>query len=205
MIRNLIFLLVVVNVTNVLAFDKNSFLNVAVLTLPERYLADIPKSQRTAFLINVSDYFEPLVDYKHGRLNFFSDSGDGDFGTSPLLMKLLPRKGDYPLVFVHMPNNDTGINKTFILERDGSQWNDVTAQVIPKGVDLTEAFFPRLATPDIDVALEKNRKGRQDYIRMYELIWNGASFKLHKASKKKLSRKSWLSKVAFGMGQEALT
>ena len=83
------------------------YLNVALLTLPERYLADIPLARRTALLTHLSewDFDADRLDYDNGWLHWFYDGPpqDSPGGTSTFWVKLLPRSDGPTLVFVHMP------------------------------------------------------------------------------------------------------
>jgi len=180
------------------AFDA-SFMNLAILELPPRYLDDIPMSQRNAFLTRLSDgTLDQELDYVHGWLTYSSDGPAGDFGTSMFYLKLLPRdKGidGPPLVFVHMPKtlvNDNR-NRTFVLERWGDEWRDVTSQMMPKRFNTNMAYFPRRLSPIIDVApwvRVKNFAGPGFYyvngLRSCELIWNGDTLQMRKAKPCKL-------------------
>jgi hypothetical protein len=168
---------------------EGNFLNVAMLELPARYLADLSQDQRTLFLVRLSEQpDDKRLDYRHGWIHWYSDSEEPPHGTSMLYLKLLPRKDDTPLVLVHMPkpfaNGSTPRkNQTFILQRDGGKWRDVTKRVIPKQADLTMHFSPRRSTNVVEVtAYErfKRRDGRgYSYTfsdRKLDLIWDGHSF-----------------------------
>lgn len=79
-----------------LAAGEGNFLNVAILELPDRYLADLPQKDRSLFLRSLSeDPDDPRLDYGHGWLHFYSDSDhDGVRMTSMLYLKLLRRNDD---------------------------------------------------------------------------------------------------------------
>ncbi len=179
---------------------EGNFLNVALLELPARYLADLPEDQRALFLVRLSeDPNEKRLDYQHGWVHWFTDSGELPHLTSMLYLKLLPRGNNTPLVFVHMPKpyadgSTPRKNQTFVLERVGREWRDVTSRVIPKEVDLTLHFQPHRSKQIVEVAAYE-RFERQDGRghayrfgeRRLDLIWNGASFEARKPSALKLS------------------
>ena len=191
-LRLIIILSTILRVSSLLAADGN-FLNVAILELPDRYFADIPQKERTLLLNRLSEQGSDLrLDYNHGWLHFYSDSEEPPHGTSMLYLKLLPRKDDTPLVLVHMakPFADGSTprkNQTFIFERDGRDWRDVTGRVIPKQADLTMHFSPRRTVNVIEVAAYerfKRRDGRgYSYTfgrRKLDLVWDGLSFQVRK-------------------------
>lgn len=116
-----------------------------------------------------------------------------------LYMKLLSRKDDSPLVLVHMakPFADGSTprkNQTFVLEREGSTWRDVTSRVMPKQADLTMHFSPRRSSNVVEVAAYERHK-RQDgrgYAywfgeRKLDLVWDGTSFQIRKTANSKLT------------------
>lgn len=178
-----------------------NFLNVAILELPERYFGDCPLKKRTLALEILSSSDGPL-DYEHGWLYWSMDGANAEGGplASELHIKLLPRKDDTPLVFVHMGGAflwgcTPRSNKTFVLERDGNEWRDVTKTVMPKQVDLTMHLSPRRLTNVIEVAPYERFK-RQDgrgYAykcghRKLDLVWNGESFEIRKPENVELSK-----------------
>jgi hypothetical protein len=199
MFRFLIILAAALSVANAWAQDGN-FLNVAIMELPARYFADIPRDQRALFLLSLSEQpGDRRLDYQHGWLHWYSDSEGPPHGTSMLYLKLLPRKDNTPLVLTHMPKpfadgHTPARNQTFVLERDGSEWRDVTKRVIPKQADLTMHFSPRRASNVVEVAAYerfKRRDGRgYSYTfshRTLDLIWDGATFRPRTPPTKKLS------------------
>src|SRR5690349_19017087 len=116
------------------------YLSQAILTLPPRYLADVPLENRNALLNSFSaDPKGTRLDYKNGWIHFYSDGGGDAKGrpTSMFWVKLLPRKDQAPLVFVHMSKpfaygSIPDANQTFVLEKNGEGWEDVTKAVIPE-------------------------------------------------------------------------
>ncbi|HEY5893674.1 MAG TPA: hypothetical protein VIT91_10625 [Chthoniobacterales bacterium] len=180
------------------AYEGN-FLNVAILTLPDRYMADIPLKDRDAFLIALSrDNSTDRLDYEHGWVHFFSDGHEVP-ATSMLFIKLLPRKDNHPLVFVHMPKPFADGSKprkdqTFVLSWTGDSWEDVTSKYIPKRLNLTWTFQPRRAVNQIEVA-PYNRFRPKDTKRdsytfakpKFDLIWTGSQFDIRITKKSDLS------------------
>ena len=172
------------------ADDK--FLKETLRELPEVYLADIPADRREKLLLALSrqpgDHFNAAHDWVH----YFSDNSWEMGASSMFWLKLLPREGKAPLVFVHMakpmanrkaPSRD----QTFVLERVGKDWKDVTATVIPKEVDLTLHLSPRRDLPVIKVKsweriqLQQGQGG--GYVmgsRLFDLIWRDGAFQVEK-------------------------
>lgn len=198
------------------AFDTDGrWINVAIIELPPRYLADIPKEHRS-FLISRSSSmpaYSKKIDYDHGYFHWFADGALAEESaitgipgaTSMVWVKLLPRDGRNPLVFVHMPKPYADVestpdnSQTFVLERDGNDWIDVTADVIPEGVDPTMHFRPRRTKDEIQVASwEKfeRRDGRGEAYRygprIIDLVWKEGQFITRQPDGEKLS---WDSKV----------
>lgn len=180
------------------------YLNVALLQLPPKYLADVPLENRGWLLEGLSGsvFNDNRLDYTNGWIHFHSDGGDHETRKGPSSMfyvKLLPRKQQLPLVFVHMPKpfadgNAPAKNQTFVLERKGNQWKDVTAEVMPKEIDLTMHFQPRRSDNVIEVAAYKTHK-RQDGLglsydygeRKLDLVWEDGKFRSKKPDSPKLS------------------
>jgi hypothetical protein len=199
MIRSIIILAAALSVATACAQEGN-FLNIAIMELPARYFADIPREQRSVFLLHLSEQpGDKRLDYQHGWLHWYSDSEEAPHGSSMLYLKLLPRKDDTPLVLAHMPKpfadgSAPTKNQTFVLERDGSEWRDVTKRVMPKKADLTMHFSPRRTSNVVEVAAYERFK-RQDgrgysYTfsrRTLDLVWDGAVFQTRAPSTMKLS------------------
>lgn len=184
--------------------DVADDLKKAVLTLPPRYLADVPLEGRKALLDKISaDPKDPRLDNGHGWIHYSSDGGDHEDPkervTSMFWVKLLPRDDQSPLVFVHMskPFADASApsdKQTFVLEKDGGEWKDVTMKVIPKNVDITAHFRPRRKINEIEVApfkqFPRQDNGRAAYEfgdHTIDLVWNGSTFTIRKARTTKLS------------------
>lgn len=173
--------------------ESENFLNTAILELPPKYFGDVPLNERPKMLLQMSDTTDPRLDYCNGWLHWHSDSENSLHGTSMIFLKLLPRKNDNPLVFVHMPKPFAGVdapqkNQTFVLERVNQTWRDITSSIIPKQVDLTIHFRPRRAVTAIEVGPYEKRE-RNDHPGFYydfgkrqlDLVWNGSSFEIRQA------------------------
>jgi hypothetical protein len=171
--------------------EDGNFLNVFILTSPAKYLSDIPNNQRDKLILFVSNPTgNRMLDYANGWLSYFCDNPYEDLTSSMFWIKLLPRKNDNPLVFVYMakPLASGGTpanNQTYILDRDGNDWQDVTARFMPKDVDMTMSFVPRRTGEDIQVAGYRkvpsvtNPKGEAyNELGACRLVlhWNGTSF-----------------------------
>lgn len=176
------------------------YLNVAILTLPARYLADVPIEERVALLTQLSSspFKDDRLDYDHGWLHWYSDSPDPPKVTSMFWLKLLPKKNGKWLVFVHMAKpfadgSDPNKKQTFVLQRNGIEWEDVTASVMPNEVDLTMHFRPRRESNVIQVAPYERferRDGRGLAYRFgprkLDLVWDEGEFKAQESDSPKL-------------------
>jgi hypothetical protein len=178
--------------------DEQSF-RATLMTLPPKYLGDIPLVSREKFLKAVESDAERL-DAAKGWLHWFADGGDVG-GTSMVWAKELPRPGKKPLVFVHMAKpfadarNKPAPNQTVILEQVGEEWVDVTKTVIPSTVDMTMHFRTRKADTTVEAAPWKEverRDGRGTAYtygdRVMDLRWTGKEFVIEKAPSKELTK-----------------
>ena len=117
-----------------------------------------------------------------------------------LYVKVLSRDGKTPLVLVHMPKPFAGRGKpakdqTYVLERDGDAWRDVTEATIPKEAGLDLHFRPRRGEEIVEVA-EYVRFERQDGLgaaykfstRMMDLVWDGTAFQVRSPASPELTR-----------------
>ena len=164
--------------------------------LPEVYLADIPKGKREVLLTQLSRQKEDHFSGTHDWVHYFSDNGREIGASSMFWLKLLPREGEAPLVFVHMAKPQANRkaparDQTFVLERVGNDWKDVTATVIPKEVDLTLHFSPGRDLPVIKVKswerIELQQGQGEGYMigsRLFDLIWRDGAFQVEKAGER---------------------
>jgi hypothetical protein len=183
--------------------SEGHFLNLAILRVPAVFLADIPAENRVRLLEVLSSWTgsDEHLDYEHGWVHYFYDgpAEDSPGGTSQFWMKVLPRKGQIPLVLIHMPKRTRTAtptaNETVVLELGSlGRWNDVTKDVMPAEVDLTMHFRPRRMENRIEVArYEKfeRKDGRgQAYKfgkREVDLIWEDGRFRVVEPDGQKLS------------------
>jgi hypothetical protein len=174
----------------------------AIRELPAQFVADIPPAQRTALLQSLrSDPSDTRLDLAHGYLHFYSDGGDHGAigGTSMLYMRQFQRADGGFVVLIHMPKPiaDGSIpraNQTFVFERRKGKWTDITADVLPTGIDLTCHFRPRRASAVVEVAPYvrlKRQDGRGDAWNFgpctAELRWDGRAFLKQKPTRDTLS------------------
>jgi hypothetical protein len=184
--------------------SEGHFLNIAILRAPEAFLADIPIGNRHRLLELLSEWpgSATHLDYEHGWVHWFHDgpAADSPGGTSMFWMKTLPRKGQSPLVLVHMAKafatgTAPAANQTVVLERGSlGQWLDVTADVLPAEVDRTMHFRPRRTDNRIEVArYEKiqRKDGRGEAYkfgnRELDLAWENGAFRMLAPDGRKLS------------------
>lgn len=174
----------------------------AIRELPSQFVADIPPTQRTAFLQSLRrDPSDTRLDLRHGFLNFYSDGGDyGEgFGTSMFYMRQFRRADGGSIVLTHMPKpfadgSAPRANQTFVFERRNGKWTDVTSEVFPAGIDLTSHFRPQRVSAVVEVAPyvhAKRRDGRGQFwdfgARIADLHWDGHAFQKRKPTKNTLS------------------
>ena len=183
------------------------YLNVAILSLPDRYLADVPAANRNRLLEQLSSGpSDKRLDYENGWLHWYSD-GPGPGSTLMFWLKVLPvPEGHAPFVFVHMAKPFASgakpeRNQTFVLQRVRDEWKDVTRRVIPEDVDLTMHFRPRRSANVIEAAAYERferRDGRGSAYRFGErkldLIWKDGKFQVRQAAKTELSGDDGASK-----------
>lgn len=185
------------------AASDEKFLNEVILSLPARYLADVPAANRALLLqkLDSGPYENKRLDYDHGWIHWYSDGprADSPGATSMFWVKLLPVPDGSPLVLVHMAkpfaNGATPVkNQTFVLQRVRGDWKDVTRRVMPKEVDLTMHFRPRRSSNVVEAA-PFEKFGRQDGggpawrfgKRQLDLIWKNGEFQVRQAASPKLS------------------
>lgn len=181
------------------AQTDGNFLNLAILHLPPQFLADIPLASRTDYLRSLSKAQEDRLDYQNGWLHHYSDGPDGSFGARcQVYLKLLPRTGQTPLIFVHLPRpaadgSAPAINHTFILECTNQEtpvWSDVTSRHLPAEAGRTLYFCPRREEPLIQVAEWEKSGDRYLYgDRKMDLVWKEGRFAVRKPDGRNLSRK----------------
>jgi hypothetical protein len=177
--------------------DQRSFRR-SLEEIPPKYMGDLPLADRGKFL-RALDSEGARLDAEKGWLHWYSDGGDVRI-TSMVWAKELPRPGKSPLVFVHMAKpfansgNKPSTDQTFVLERDGKEWVDVTKKVIPSTVDMTMHFRTRKNDTVIEVARwrgferQDGRGNAWDFgERISDLRWTGEAFEVDKAAAKKLT------------------
>jgi len=170
-----------------------NLLNIAILQLPEQYMAGIPMNRRAELLSNLSmNAGDTRLDYANGWLGYSNDNPYRSVGaTSTFWIKLLPRKNLSPLLFIHIPNrsDDSTPPKsvTAILERKGDKWENFTQSFLPDGIDAAGCFIPRRTSAAIQIApfVQTDRAdGRGKHWafgpRSGELRWDGRKFKFSK-------------------------
>ena len=184
------------------AAADGGFLKTAISSIPPRYFADIALDERKFMLTEtVLSGGDERIDFDRGWVHWFYDNSRAKpKSTSMLYVKLLPRDGKTPLVLVHMPKPFAGQgkpakNQTYVLERDGDAWRDVTETTIPKEAGLDLHFRPRKGEDVVEVA-EYVLFQRQDGLgaaykfgdRKLDLVWNGSVFQVRKPESAVLSR-----------------
>lgn len=176
--------------------DRGNFINYAVLTLPPKYLADIPMSERTDLLRELSYLADDTrLDYANGYLEYYSDSPEPPNASSMFYLKVLPTDNPFDCpILVHMqkPYNGTkpSADQTFVLERSSDGWTDITKDVLPKNIDRKSHFRPMRRSLDVEVApwIRKGSWGAYSYGLCDTILrWNGKRFEVIKIEKRKLT------------------
>lgn len=198
--KTLLYLAAALIVASGIAFSDEQSFRAALLSLPPKYLGDIPLADREK-LLNAVSSDSGRMDAANGWLHWYTDGGD-IHGTSMVWAKELSRPGKEALVFVHMAKPFAGANhskpaanQTFVLEKVGKNWVDVTKSVIPSTVDMTMHFRTRKGDTVIEVAPWKEfdrRDGRGKAWtygeRFLDLRWTSKEFVAEKASTKELTK-----------------
>lgn len=174
------------------------FLRSALMTIPPIYLGDIPLARRESWIKSLERDPERM-DAAKGWMHQFGDGPDSP-GSSMIWLKILPRTNKSPVVLVHMAKPFAAggggrlfANQTFVLERDGEQWKDVTQTTIPATIDLTTHHFrTRKEDTVIEVAPWKAELAKDRYIwifgeRLMDLWWDGEKFTIKEAASKVLT------------------
>ncbi len=174
----------------------------AILELPGKVMADVPLDKRDAFLKSLhSSPTDTRLDLEHHFLHYSSDGGDhgAHLASSMLFMKEFHRTTGGAIVLVHMPKpfangSAPEANQTFVFERRGGKWEDITKDVFPEGIDMTAHFRPKRADDIVRLApytREKRADGRGDAWVFgpvtSELHWNGKTFDKKPPTKKVLT------------------
>jgi hypothetical protein len=183
---------------------QENFLNVALISLPEEYLAGIPIENRPLLLLKVSGStghdpkFDDRLDYPNGYFEYYSDAPHHSVGaTSRFWVKLLYREKSSPLVFVRMAGNRSiedanpqelpakAIGASYLLEWKGGKWLDVTDAYIPAEVAQGSSLVPMREGQSIRVATmtkKPTRAGNGFYWAeeeaKKELHWTGSRFEV---------------------------
>ena len=180
------------------AFAAEDSFRSALMTIPPKYLGDIPLADRNTFIRLIGEDSRG-IDTKEGWVHWFSDGRDVR-ATSMVWLKELPRADKSPLIFVHIakPFSDGSkpeANQTFVLELTDEGWADVSKTVIPANVDMTLHFRPRKNGAVIEAAPWKEferRDGRGKAWtygeRVMDLQWRGEKFIVQKPASKKFTK-----------------
>jgi len=183
---------------------QENFLNVALLGLPEEYLAGIPIENRPLLLLKVSGStghdpkFDNRLDYPNGYLEYYNDAPHHSVGaTTRFWVKLLYREQASPLVFVRMAGNRSiedanpeegaakAMGASYLLEWRGGKWLDVTNAYIPAEAAQGSSLVPMREGQSIRVAT-MTKKPTRDGNGFYwaeeearkELHWTGSRFEV---------------------------
>jgi hypothetical protein len=180
------------------AFSDEASFVAALRDLPPKYLGDIPLGNRNLLIAEVAKD-ERRMDAASGWLHWLSDGGKVA-GTSMVWAKELPRAGKGPLILVHMAKpfadgQEPAKNQTFVLERGAKGWTDVTKEMIPAEVDLTQHFRTRKKDAVVEVA-RWTKFERRDGLgmawkfgpRVLDLHWTGERFIVKEAESDVLTR-----------------
>ena len=174
----------------------------AIRELPPRFVADIPIANRDAFIKSLQrNSSDRRLDLKNGYLHHYSDNSAEGFGaTSMLYMRQYRRADGGFVVLTHMPKpfangSAPREDQTFVFERRGGRWKDVTSEVFPKAIDWTAHFRPLRASKVVEVAPYvriQRADGRGEAWNFGEcvadLIWDGHEFQKHDPNNRSLTK-----------------
>ncbi len=177
------------------AREYGNFLNIAILTIPPKYVANMPIGDRPKLLVLTSeDSDDWRLDYEHGWLTWCSDGGchvpPEKFPRADCMfwLKLLHRADGSPLVFIHVPKASHGggepvAGQTHILERRQGAWHDITDVILPGKVDRSGFFLPQRSQEVIQCGrYEKvERRDGKGFTykpgqRLPDLVWHDGEF-----------------------------
>ena len=167
----------------------------AVMELPPEAVADIPPSQRAIFLshLKADEPSNQRLDVKNGFLEFYTDGEVPFLASSMLYMKVFPNKDGGNIVFCHMPKPQADTlpprpGQTFFFARRDGRWVDVTAETLPKGVDILWLFRHSRHSLVLQAGpykVWKKPDGSEacggDGVRLMDLLWDGTSFRARTA------------------------
>ena len=174
----------------------------AIRELPPRFVADISIANRDAFIRSLQrDSSDRRLDLKNGFLHFYSDnSAEGLGATSMLYMRQYRRANGGFVVLTHMPKpfgkgSAPRENQTFVIARRNGVWKDITAEVFPRGIDLTAHFRPQRTSRVVEFApyarIQRQDGNGETWIfgsREADFSWDGREFQKHDASDRNLSK-----------------
>jgi hypothetical protein len=172
-----------------------SALERAVMELPAEAVADIPQSQRAAFLSHLRADEPPntRLDVKNGFLEFYSDGEVPFLASSMLYMKVFPDKDGGNIVFCHMPKPQADTlpprpGQTFFFAQRDGKWVNVTRETLPKGVDILWLFRHSRHSLVLQAGpykVWKKPDGSEacggEGVRLMDLVWDGTSFRARTA------------------------
>ncbi|RYD70402.1 MAG: hypothetical protein EOP84_26755 [Verrucomicrobiaceae bacterium] len=176
--------------------EEISGLERAIRELPAKFVADIPLEDRALLLRSLlAGSGDERLDLKKGFLNWYSDSPEAPRSSSMLYMQEYRKADGGVVVLTHMPKpyadgSTPRANQTFVFEQRKDQWTDITSEVLPKGIDLTNHFQPRWGSSVVEVSpyVHTKRNDGRGFAwtigpRVAELHWNGRVLTMGKRGK----------------------
>ena len=174
--------------------DRNArLINLAILTLPDHLVSDLPKTERGDLLKLFCAEGRGRLDYENGFVDYYRDGAaawDKPSGSCRFWMKLFHGDDGSTFLFVHNYRPRSSKEMTAFFRWDYYDVENVTSEYLPTGVDLSLHFRPRREFNTIRVAeyeeykLEgKKYEGKTDHrigSQTSELIWTGKGFELRK-------------------------
>lgn len=181
--------------------DRNAkLINMAILTLPDHLVSDLPKSERGGLLRLFCQEGRGRLDYGSGFVDYFRDGAaayDKPSGSCRFWMKLFRSEDGTPFLFVHNYQPDSGKEMTaFYRCGQYGDFTDVTTEYLSEVVDLSCHLRPRREFDTIRVAkyeeygLKNHRNREETYFRVgpqiAELIWTGKNFEQRKTEQSEI-------------------
>ena len=191
--------------------DQNAkLINMAILTLPDHLVSDLPRNERGGLLrlFCQDSAGRGRLDYGNGFVDYYRDGaaeGDTPSGSCRFWMKIFRAEDGTPFLFVHnyRPNSTKEMSALF---RCGKylDFTDVTSDYLAEVVDLSRHLRPQREFDTIRVAeyeeyQRKNENGKEEIFhrvgpQVAELIWTGVGFELRKVEQTKIPHLDHLKK-----------
>jgi len=185
--------------------DQNAkLINMAILTLPDHLVSDLPKSERAGLLRLFCQEERGRLDYGNGFVDYYRDGaaeGDKPNGSCRFWMKIFRAEDGTPFLFVHNHRpHSTKVMSAFFQCGQYRDFTDVTSDYLAEVVDLSRHLRPQREFDTIRVAeYEEHQQDKEARFhrvgpQVAELIWTGIGFELRKVERTKIPHLDHLKK-----------